>query len=67
MSKSYCANCGEKSFNGACTNCHEEIYIREQYWDLNMEVPVLIEKKCIEHEKEIAKQPPPTKKDRADG
>ena len=26
----YCEDCGCKMFNGACTNCHEEIYIEEQ-------------------------------------
>lgn len=28
---SYCDNCGCRSYNGACTNCHEEIYIAQQY------------------------------------
>lgn len=27
----YCSDCGCKVYNGACTNCHEEIYIAEQY------------------------------------
>lgn len=31
----YCKNCGSKSYNGACTNCDEELYILEQYDDLS--------------------------------
>lgn len=53
MSKKYCENCGEKQYNGYCTNCHEEIYIEEQYINLNMEVPKSIQDKCAEYRKEI--------------
>lgn len=35
----YCENCGSKVYNGACTNCEEEIYIADQYYDLDMELP----------------------------
>lgn len=31
---SYCENCGCKSYDGACTNCHEELYIAEQHYEL---------------------------------
>ena len=27
----YCPDCGCKSYGGACTNCHEEIYIMQQH------------------------------------
>ena len=48
----YCDNCGCKVFNGACVNCNEEVYIVEQYIELDMSVPdVLLEKiKSYEHE-----------------
>lgn len=26
----YCEDCGCRVFHGACTNCHEEIYIEQQ-------------------------------------
>lgn len=35
----HCPDCGCKMYNGVCTNCHEEIYIAEQYNDLGMEMP----------------------------
>jgi hypothetical protein len=31
--KSYCENCGCAEYNGACVNCHEEIYIEDQYYE----------------------------------
>lgn len=49
----YCEDCGCKSYNGACTNCHKEIYIEEQYIDLDMDVPNSIFKKAREQEKKI--------------
>lgn len=30
----YCEDCGCKVFNGHCVNCHEEVYISEQYFEL---------------------------------
>ena len=40
MSKAtYCEDCGCKVFNGRCTNCHEELYILDQYEELNMPLP----------------------------
>ena len=44
-----CEDCGCKMYNGACTNCHEEIYIQEQYEELEMEVPDLILEKNKKH------------------
>jgi hypothetical protein len=35
----YCENCGCKTFDGNCTNCNEEVFIMEQYNELNMELP----------------------------
>lgn len=35
----YCPDCGCRMYNGACTNCHEEIYIEEQYYDLGEACP----------------------------
>ena len=29
-----CENCGSKMYNGACTWCHEEIYIMDQYHEM---------------------------------
>ena len=36
---SYCPDCGCKMYNGVCTNCHEEMYIAEQYNELDMPIP----------------------------
>jgi len=35
----YCENCGCKVYQGACTNCDEEIYIAAQYYDQDMPLP----------------------------
>lgn len=35
----YCEDCGCKVYNGICTNCHEELYIEDQYYELNMPLP----------------------------
>lgn len=50
---SHCDNCGERVYNGACVNCHEEVYIQEQYIDLDMEVPDSINKKVGDFAQEI--------------
>lgn len=49
--KSHCENCGERSYNGLCTNCHEECYIEEQYIELGEPVPDVILKKSQEHKR----------------
>lgn len=46
----YCPDCGCKMYNGACTNCHEEIYIAEQYNELGMPMSSEFEKRLIEVE-----------------
>lgn len=34
-----CNNCGCKVYNGACVNCDEEVFIMEQYYELDMPLP----------------------------
>lgn len=31
----YCEDCGCKVYSGYCTNCHEEVFIEEQYMELD--------------------------------
>jgi len=50
----YCENCGCKEYSGACVNCHEEIYIEEQYIELNEPIPDLIYNEASKHRKEIS-------------
>lgn len=35
----YCEDCGCKVYSGRCTNCHEELYILDQYIEQGMELP----------------------------
>lgn len=51
--KKHCDDCGERVYNGACTNCHEEIYIEEQYIDLEMPIPKQISEVANRQRKEI--------------
>ena len=51
---SYCEDCGCKVYNGFCTNCHEEVYIEEQYYDIGEPVPELISEMANNH-REVAK------------
>jgi len=51
-----CEDCGCKVYNGACSNCHEEIYIEQQYYDLDMDVPKIISDKASEQRTEIKKR-----------
>lgn len=51
----YCPDCGCKMYNGACTNCHEEIYIAEQYHELGMSMSSEFENRLIEIENIAAK------------
>ena len=44
-----CKDCGCKMYDGFCTNCHEEIFIQDQYIELNEDVPESIVKKCNEY------------------
>ena len=34
-----CENCGCKTYEGRCVNCHEELNILDQYYELGMEPP----------------------------
>jgi len=38
-SVSYCEDCGCKVFNGHCVNCHEELYIQDQYIEQGIPLP----------------------------
>ena len=35
----HCPDCGCPTYNGRCTNCDEELFIIDQYEDLNMTLP----------------------------
>ena len=53
----YCENCGCKVFSGKCVNCHEELYILEQYYELGMPLPnddTEFMQKVYQQQKEIA-------------
>lgn len=34
MENNYCKDCGCRVYNGHCVNCHEEVYIAEQHYEL---------------------------------
>ena len=34
-----CENCGCKVYSNGCVNCNEELYILDQYYELDMELP----------------------------
>lgn len=53
---SYCEDCGCKVYSGACINCHEEIYIADQYRALKKPVPESIQKKEAEHINQISRR-----------
>lgn len=44
-----CENCGCGMSGGFCSNCHEEVFIAEQYTDLGEEVPQAIARAASEH------------------
>lgn len=44
-----CENCGCGMDGGFCLNCHEEVFIAEQYSELGEDVPLSIAKKVVEH------------------
>ena len=50
MSYETCSDCGCKVYGGHCINCHEEIFIAKQYYELNEAVPQSISDKAIEQE-----------------
>jgi len=35
----YCENCGCRMYGNRCTNCDEELFILDQYYELGMEIP----------------------------
>ena len=43
-----CPDCGCSMSGGFCSNCHEEVFIAEQYSDLGMDIPVSIAQKAAE-------------------
>lgn len=52
----YCEDCGCKVYSGKCTNCHEELYMLDQYYEQDMELPnenSAFMKKVSEQEKSI--------------
>jgi len=51
--RTFCQNCGCQVYNGACTNCHEEIYIEQQYNELLVPVPKIIKEKADKQKKQI--------------
>lgn len=53
MGKKFCDMCGCPSYNGACTNCHEEIYIEDQYYELELPPPESILKRTAIQRAEI--------------
>lgn len=56
---SYCEDCGCKKYGNRCTNCNEELFIVDQYIELDMPLPndnTLFMQKVIEHEKIINKK-----------
>jgi len=44
-----CENCGCGMSGGFCSNCHEEVFIAEQYAELGEDCPVSIHNKAVEH------------------
>lgn len=55
----YCEDCGCKVYSGRCTNCHEELFILDQYYEQEMEPPSEdseFMKKVREQEKELAEK-----------
>jgi hypothetical protein len=44
-----CEDCGCSMDGGFCSNCHEEVFIAEQYSELGEQVPASIAIKANEH------------------
>jgi hypothetical protein len=53
MARTYCEDCGCVMYNGFCTNCHEEVYIEEQYYDIGEDCPDSIYEKAEEQRAEV--------------
>lgn len=57
MENNYCEDCGCKVYNGRCVNCHEELYILDQYDELEMPRPkddTEFMQKVYEQQKQVA-------------
>ena len=39
MSYKSCEDCGCRVYGGFCTNCHEEVFIAEQYYEDGLPLP----------------------------
>lgn len=39
MAKEHCEDCGCAVYSGRCTNCHESLYILDQYYEQGMAAP----------------------------
>lgn len=46
----HCDDCGEKVYGGYCTNCHEEVFIADQYERSGEPVPDALLIKIAEFE-----------------
>ena len=44
----HCEDCGCKVFSGRCVNCNEVEYIEDQYYELDMPVPKIIQEQSQE-------------------
>lgn len=51
---SHCQDCGCKVYSGACVNCHESIFIEQQYHDLGDDTPAIISNEANKARKDIA-------------
>lgn len=47
-----CDDCGERIYDGCCTNCHEEVFIADQYERSGEPVPDLLLEKIAEFDVE---------------
>ena len=45
MAYQTCEDCGSKIYGGHCVNCHEEVFIAQQYRELGEPVPQSISDK----------------------
>jgi hypothetical protein len=45
-----CENCGSRLYGGYCVNCHEEVFIAQQYEADGESVPDLLLEKIAEFE-----------------
>lgn len=61
---SYCEDCGTKMNGNRCPNCHEELEIMDQYYELGMKLPSKeFQQKAEAQSKAIKKREQKTKSD----